>query len=350
LTTKLFPLSATQSFADWKLRHELDQAQEELLQLLPFHGKDDPLRTSKVIKTDVGHGNYINEFMIMPKKADESKLNHFVLIHGYGAGLGFYLKNFDEISKKNNWCIHALDLLGYGCSSRPHFDKQIPLEAYFIDSLEAWRQQRGIDDMLMCSHSLGAYMSVLYTMKNPQRVKKLLCISPAGIYRPPAPPGEIPVWFDWLWEQNVSPFSLVRNAGPFGSMITSGWTSRRFAKLTDLERQRLHKYTYAIFNARGSGEYYMPQVLGAGGVPKIPLVDRVHEITCDVSWVYGDEDWMPKEGGVQCTKIIKQNTPFDSEFKLMENCGHHIYLDNYNKFNEYILQEMNKYEEKYKTK
>lgn len=347
ITTKLFPLSTTKSFQHWSSRKELDRAQEELLKLLPFYNQMDHVRTSKVIKTDVGNGNYINEFMIYPKDADMSKLNHFVLIHGYGAGLGFYLKNFDAISSSKNWCIHALDLLGYGCSSRPHFDDSIPLQTYFVDSLETWRQKTGVDSMLMCSHSLGAYMSLLYTLKYPNHVKKMLCISPAGIYKQPAPPGAIPVWFDWLWEQNISPFSLVRNAGPFGSMVTSGWTSRRFAKLTQQERDRLHTYTYAIFNARGSGEYYMPQVLGAGGVAKVPLVERAKDFTCDVSWVYGDEDWMPAEGGEACTKIINEQTSFDSECVVMENCGHHIYLDNYHKFNEYVLQEMRRYESKY---
>lgn len=345
ITTKLFPMSASESFQHWKSRHLLDDAQWDLLQLLSL-----PNRDLEVVKTAIGRGNTMNEVCITPRNVtDPAKLNHFVLIHGYGAGLGFFLKNFEAISQNENWCIHALDLPGYGCSSRPVFDRSIPLENYFIDSLEKWRSERNIDSMLMCSHSLGAYLSVLYTMKYPNAVKKLLCISPAGIYRPPQPPGEIPAWFDWLWEQNVSPFSLVRNSGPFGSMITSGWTSRRFAKLTQEERERLHRYTYAIFNARGSGEYYMPQILGAGAVAKVPLVDKIHNASCDIAWVYGDDDWMPKEGGVECSKIINSQTAHSSEFLVMENCGHHIYLDNYPRFNEYVLSEMKRYEKKYSS-
>lgn len=364
VTAKLFPLDATTSFKDYMKRKELDRAQDALLRLLPFYtgsstyadtnaavnadtqDSTDP-RTSEVLKVEVSKGRYMNEFTIYPKNADPSKLNHFVLIHGYGAGLGFYLKNFDEISKNPNWCIHALDLLGYGCSSRPKFDKAESIETYFLDTLETWRQKRGIDKMLMCSHSLGAYVSALYTMKYPGHVQKLLCISPAGIYRDPKPPGEIPVWFDWLWEKSVSPFALVRNAGPFGSLVTSGWTSRRFAKLTQKEQNLLHDYTYRIFNAPGAGEYYMPQILAAGGVPKTPLVDKIEQITCDTVWAYGDEDWMPRQGGIDCTKKITEHTPYKSDVIEFSSSGHHIYLDNYSEFNKYLVDEMKNYEKVY---
>lgn len=326
----------------------MDIAQENLLSLLKCHGSVEDFRISKLLKIQIDDdGNYINEFVIYPKNANYSELNHFVLIHGYGAGLGFFLKNFDEISIKKNWCIHSIDLLGYGCSSRPIFNSKTSIEEYFVDTLEKWRISRGIDKMLMCSHSLGAYMSLLYTMKYPKHAQKLLLISPAGIYKPLDLKLNIPVWFNYLWEQNISPFSLVRNTGPFGSLITSGWTSRRFAKLTSREQFFLHKYTYSIFNARGSGEYYMSQILGAGGVPKLPIIEKIDQITCDTTWCYGDEDWMPKEGGLKSIEKIKQNTDFNSEFKVFDNSGHHIYLDNYKQFNEFILEEMDTYEKTY---
>ncbi len=348
LTTKLFPLSINESFQDYIKRKDMDIAQENLLSLLKCHGSVEDFRISKLLKIQIDdEGNYINEFVIYPKNANYSELNHFVLIHGYGAGLGFFLKNFDEISIKKNWCIHSIDLLGYGCSSRPIFNSKTSIEEYFVDTLEKWRISRGIDKMLMCSHSLGAYMSLLYTMKYPKHAQKLLLISPAGIYKPLDLKLNIPVWFNYLWEQNISPFSLVRNTGPFGSLITSGWTSRRFAKLTSREQFFLHKYTYSIFNARGSGEYYMSQILGAGGVPKLPIIEKIDQITCDTTWCYGDEDWMPKEGGLKSIEKIKQNTDFNSEFKVFDNSGHHIYLDNYKQFNEFILEEMDTYEKTY---
>ena len=66
-------------------------------------------------------------------------MNRLIMSHGYGAGLGFYLKNFDALLAHDNWVIHAVDLLGYGCSSRPEFTAQSleEVEAFSYDSF--WR-------------------------------------------------------------------------------------------------------------------------------------------------------------------------------------------------------------------
>lgn len=53
--------------------------------------------------------------------------------------------------------MYALDLLGMGNSSRPHFsvhskdpvDKIDEAEAFFIDALEEWRQVKKIDKMTL---------------------------------------------------------------------------------------------------------------------------------------------------------------------------------------------------------
>ena len=61
------------------------------------------------------------------------------------------------------------------------------------------------------------------------------------------------VWLVWLWDANVSPFSLVRLTGPLGPRFVSGWTSRRFNHLPPVEAQALHTYAYTLFRQRGSG-------------------------------------------------------------------------------------------------
>lgn len=353
LTEKLFPLSVSESFKDFSYCKDLDKVQNELLSSLPFHNKVESnpefgfKRKSEILKIDIGNGNYINEFFIRPKNdIPYEKLNHFVLVHGYGAGLGFFLKNFNELSSNENWAIHSIDLLGYGCSSRPNIDFKIDsIENFFIDSLEKWRVKRNLDQVLMCSHSLGAYVSLLYIKKYPNVVKNLLLASPAGIIKPSTPLKNVPVWFEYLWNQRVSPFSLVRNSGPFGSLLTSGWSYRRFSKLSKTEQDLLHKYTYSIFNSKGSGEYFLNDILAVGGVPKNPLVDRAEElINCDTTWIYGDDDWIPKEGGLVFKNKI---TNYNVDLKIVKNSGHHLYLDNYNDFNKICLESMKEYEKKY---
>lgn len=112
---------------------------------------------------------------------------------GYGAGLGFFYKNFEGLSRVKGWKIYALDLLGMGRSSRPAFrihtkDRQGSIaeaEDWFIDALEEWRVQKRIDRFTLLGHSLGGYMAVAYALKYPGHLNKLVLASPVGIPEDP---------------------------------------------------------------------------------------------------------------------------------------------------------------------
>jgi pimeloyl-ACP methyl ester carboxylesterase len=47
-------------------------------------------------------------------------------------------------------------MLGFARSSRPHFDDDPTLaELQWVQSLEAWRKEVGIEKMMLLGHSLG---------------------------------------------------------------------------------------------------------------------------------------------------------------------------------------------------
>jgi cardiolipin-specific phospholipase len=88
--------------------------------------------------------------------------------------------------------IYLLDWLGMGRSSRdfpfkitakptdtPERVRQA--EAFFLDSLEEWREGMGINKMTLVGHSLGAYLVTAYALKYPQHVNRLVLLSPAGV-------------------------------------------------------------------------------------------------------------------------------------------------------------------------
>uniref|UniRef100_A0A060SWE7 ARAD1A03960p n=1 Tax=Blastobotrys adeninivorans TaxID=409370 RepID=A0A060SWE7_BLAAD len=380
ILSNTFPLSYRDSFNQWLGRAKLQQAQAGVLSLLPFYPHPDSHRRASSLQVPVGGDNFINEFEI--SKLDGTCTEEVAILHGYGAGLGFFYKMFDEVSALDGVRLHALDLLGYGLSSRPKFrvKSKEPLEAiletedFFTDSLEAWRKQRGIESFTLIAHSLGAYLGASYAIKYPGRLKKLMLVSPAGVPRSSyslpseaqlaeqakkaeqaekalksalrdnnggklskifnrqaqsaASRGNVPLWFHFLWECHVSPFSLVRNTGPLGPRFVSGWTSRRFARLPPEDQKALHLYSYAIFNARGSGEYALNYLLAPGAQGRRPLAERAHLIPCDTSWVYGTEDWMDENGGHQACDNIRANTDHHCELITINGAGHHIYLDN----------------------
>jgi len=50
-----------------------------------------------------------------------------VMVHGFGGGIGVWIGNLDVLAK--HFTIYALDILGWGRSSRPIFPGNTPEEA-----------------------------------------------------------------------------------------------------------------------------------------------------------------------------------------------------------------------------
>jgi cardiolipin-specific phospholipase len=404
---------------------------------------------SKLVKLS-GKNRALNEFSV--ERIDEEIDQNLVMLHGYGAGLGFFYKNFEGLSRVKGWKIYALDLLGMGRSSRPPFklnakDRQQSIteaENWFIDAVEEWRVQKKIDRFTLLGHSLGGYMAVAYALKYPGHLNKLVLASPVGIPedpyavnaempepqdstlanefiqdqkadvenssgpqiaetakiadqnnflnarskaqqasnvgdRTPPPRKPLPRWLTYLWDANISPFSLVRWSGPLGPRLVSGWTSRRFSHLGSEEAQALHIYAYSLFKQRGSGEYALAYILAPGAFARSPLIRRIQgvgrqylqpdgsvtssiesgsrsrENGIPVVFMYGENDWMDIAGGYAAEQKLKEEKAKilstataeernsdngSAKVMVIKKAGHHVYLDGWEEFNEVMREEM----------
>ncbi|CAI4062436.1 carboxylic ester hydrolase SKDI_07G3590 [Saccharomyces kudriavzevii IFO 1802] len=376
----LFPRPLEDSVKDFRdFTKNEDVFQTELLETLPFYPNPSKYKKSKLIKTVVDDdGNYINEFCIYPQKPSvpETELKHLVFIHGYGAGLGFFIKNLEDIPLLDNeWCIHAIDLPGYGFSSRPKFPFEYPkdnlhtVQDWFHERIHTWFNKRNLlhkpDKNIVVAHSLGSYLMALYLQKYKESpsFKKLVLCSPAGVsnrdfdnttaevgkWKPP------PWWYVKLWDRNISPFTLVRNARQLGSKITSGWSYRRFKHILNGDPgqsrrfEALHRYAYSIFNKRGSGEYLLSFALRCGGEPRLPLEEQLFNgenskvlknSNYEWVWLYGNDDWMDVDGGLRVSKYLNEKLGQKSNVFIVPHAGHHLYLDNYTFFNKILVKEM----------
>ncbi|KAJ6119420.1 cardiolipin-specific deacylase [Penicillium sp. IBT 18751x] len=317
-----------------------DHNQEGAISTNSLNDPYGPRRWSSSMVELSGKDRALNEFSV--ERVGEDADQHLVMLHGYGAGLGFFYKNFEPLSRLKGWQLHALDMLGMGRSTRPPFkikakereDAIREAEAWFVDALEEWRIKRKIDRFTLLGHSLGGYMAVAYALKYPGHLNKLILASPVGIPEDPyavtagvpepnestlaneltqdqneitsgampetapktsdgsfitgrnpdpqvqnqPPRRNMPKWFAYLWDANISPFSLVRWTGPLGPRIVSGWTSRRFSHLPADEAKALHDYSYSIFSQRGSGEYALAYILAPGAFARSPLIRRIHGV------------------------------------------------------------------------
>ncbi|KAJ3373352.1 hypothetical protein GGF31_000785 [Allomyces arbusculus] len=127
-------------------------------------------------------------------KATGAKKTPIVLTHGYGAGLAMWYRNLPALATalvaQRGHTLYAIDWLGMARSARVPLpplnskDDQATIdstEAYFIESLERWRARVGADKMILVGHSLGGYLSAVYALKYPERVEKLVLVSPVGV-------------------------------------------------------------------------------------------------------------------------------------------------------------------------
>ena len=404
-----------------------------------------------------GKDRALNEFSV--ERVGEEVEENLVMLHGYGAGLGFFYKNFEGLSRVKGWKLYALDMLGMGRSSRPPFKvhakdqagKITEAENWFIDALEEWRVLKKIDKFTLLGHSMGGYMAVAYALKYPGHLNKLILASPVGIPEDPyamqadmpepeestmanefvqdqendivnangkiktngdnsnffnarskadlvkplqqnqPPRRPLPKWLVYLWDANISPFSVVRWAGPLGPRFVSGWTSRRFSHLPTEESEVLHNYAYSLFRQRGSGEYALAYILAPGAFARSPLIRRISgvgrqplpspvpaasatpssssvssssaaptqklgkETGIPVVMMYGENDWMDVAGGYAAEQKLKEerekalSTASEEEKKaensstkvlIIKKAGHHLYLDGWEEFNEVMREEM----------
>ena len=194
-----------------------------------------PQQHSKPVGSSSGSGEVSS---VLPPVSSAPPL---VLLHGFGAGIGLWYGNLDALSSlpaaattsparssapsiaPSPCDVYAVDMLGCGRSSRPAFTARTTEQAeeFFVESLDRWRAANGIERMCLAGHSFGGYMAAAYAMKFPQRVSRLILLSPVGV--PQQPPDyqrrteSMPTaqralfgFVNTLWQRGVTPNQFIR--------------------------------------------------------------------------------------------------------------------------------------------
>lgn len=366
---------------------------------------------------------YIHEFEITNSSNRALPRKDIVIIHGYMAALGYFVKNFEAFARSyGNLSVHVIDMPGFGNSARPKFppnllktykdatraqlvSQVLGVEAWFIDKFEDWRRMRKLDHFDLVAHSMGGYLGSCYLAKyNNQEeepiVRNFVIVSPMGtessceslinnknhqrnFYDSGADPlDEIFATQDFdheedtelhrlweklgeprfpknkilqtMWEWSVSPFQILQVFGPVYSKVLSYWSFQRFKNLKANSEDadapinidlinKLHEYSFSIFNQyQGSGELAITKLINHNILARLPLCDRgfmelIQKSGLRTLWLYGDKDWMNTQGGEYCVEKLNKLGDEAATLKVIQNAGHHLYLDNPEEFNEVVL-------------
>lgn len=173
------------------------------------------------------HGNRLWTLQLDPPKNAHKQNLPLVMVHGFAAGSGIWIMNFDSLC--SNRQVYSFDLLGFGRSDRPKISNAPEeVEKLLVDSIEAWRRQVHLDGkFILLGHSFGAYLSMAYAMRYPDHISHLILCDPWGIPSATPKPGSVapanrvvvPRWIVVtanLLFKAFSPLAALRAAGPYG--------------------------------------------------------------------------------------------------------------------------------------
>ncbi|XP_014904332.1 1-acylglycerol-3-phosphate O-acyltransferase ABHD5-like [Poecilia latipinna] len=296
----------------------------------------------------ISNGNYLwtiafsthlhpNSSSLLPPRSQPR--TPLVLLHGLGGGIGLWIQNLDALSSCGP--VYALDLLGFGRSSRPQFSNDPEgAEEDFVSALEEWRQKVGLEEMVLLGHNLGGYLSAAYTLKYPNRVRHLLLVEPWGFPARPDNPYHysIPMWIRAIGAF-MSPFNqlaVLRLAGPLGPMMVKTMRSDFKQKFSAVfNDDTVSDYIYHLNAQTPSGETAFRNMTIPYGWAKRPMLERIDGVRADIpiSFIYGSRSSIDSNSGYE----VKKTRP-DAEIVVIRGAGHYVFADQPEDFNHTVLR------------
>ena len=126
--------------------------------------------SGKFIELD-GHGTHYIE---------RGRGEPVILLHGYFYDSLLWRENLEALAGR--FRVYALDLWGFGYSSRERMEYGYPLYAH---QLLKFMYALGIEKASLVGQSMGGGTAVLFATQHPDRVKRLVLVAPGGLPNPP---------------------------------------------------------------------------------------------------------------------------------------------------------------------
>ncbi|XP_068146908.1 (Lyso)-N-acylphosphatidylethanolamine lipase [Drosophila tropicalis] len=275
-----------------------------------------------------------------------------VLLHGLGAGIALWVMNLDSFAKERP--VYAMDILGFGRSSRPYFAKEALIcEKQFVKSVEEWRKEMNINDMILLGHSMGGFIASSYALSYPERVKHLILADPWGFPEKPTDSSngkQIPLWVRAIARvlTPLNPLWALRAAGPFGQWVvqkTRPDIMRKFQNTIEDDINLLPQYIHQCNAQPPSGESAFHSMMQSFGWAKNPMIHRIKDVRADIpiTFIYGSRSWIDSSSG----EVIKSQRGSQMvDLKIVSGAGHHVYADKPDVFNRYVNETCDLYKVK----
>lgn len=311
-----------------------------------------------------------------------------LLIHGYASSSMSFFRNISHLS---NHCqdVFAIDLPSNGLSERPTL-KVTPFkvsifgqcedvnngtqlkvtglpdvekvqrciqqhEDYYLDAIEQWRVDNGINKFHLVGHSFGGYLSYKYSLKYPNSIDKLCLVSPLGVEKNLMSTTnnhwrlggvidkefEDPMSERYCRKLNIPKYvfenqlKILRWGGPMGARLCWNYITSAYSRVPSME---FKEYMFELFYGKGGispiARSIFVNLFTRSLLARAPILDTLDQLKLrDVMLCYGQYDWMNKKAGQLAVETLNKGGNTTARYIQVPQAGHNLFLDNPEYFN-----------------
>jgi haloalkane dehalogenase len=236
-----------------------------------------------------------------PENLDNCSETAIVLVHGFGANVGHWRHNISTLAQ-HHW-VYAVDLLGFGSSSKVFTQYQITL---WQEQLYDFCQNFIRSPIVLIGNSLGSLVSLSVAAKHPSIVYGVIVLNvpDVGNRSKQIPSFIFPVLR--ILENLVANSLLLR---PLFYFVRRSSTIKSITKLAYFDQSNVDDELVEMFakaaQEPGSDKAFLALVRYAGGSNFAPPVTQLlKKITSPILFIWGKED-----------RIV----PFNQAIRLLES-------------------------------
>lgn len=241
-----------------------------------------------------------------------------ILIHGGGSHSSEWINILKPLS--DHFHLFVVDRPGCGLSDNFNY-RDTDLREHAIDFILSFMEALGLDKAQFLGHSMGGYFSICFTMRYPEKVKKLCLIgAPAGVNH------HIPLILRLMGTKRLNSILMVTLAKPNLKNVSNFHKQLLVEDTSKLSKDYLN-HVVANQSLPGNLHSFATLLENAltlkGWKNKYYIGDKLNQLKIPVRFIWGDKDVFEKpESGRKKAASIN-----NYQFEVVEDAGHTAWLD-----------------------
>lgn len=245
--------------------------------------------------------------------ADQGDGSPVVLIHGTPSH-SFIWRNVAPAVRDAGHRVLAFDLLGFGLSEKPAFERDTSVAAQ-AELLERLFNYWGVDSAHLVGHDLGGAISLIFAVRRPERVRSLLVADTVSYDS----------WPSETWQAIIQHHMDDYQAMPledFREMMVRQLRMTVFHK-ERMDGQTLEAYLAPVLTDIGKVAFFAHQVRHYDSRYTEAIEDDLREMALPVRILWGEGDeWQPLAYGER----LRDEIP-DASLVTIPEAGHFVMED-----------------------